>query len=393
MKKILGLGFVALLAASCTNNEPGTITVEADGIESFTLFEINTSSLDTLEVLKQQDGKFKTKVDVDTANFYVLRSEGNFAIPLLLEKGDAPVIKVEGTDDSNRNYTVTGSAGSEQIKKITDITRDAMEELNELDSLSRVYMADSTIDMTAKKAELDSSFMNIIDKANNDMKAIVDENPGNLANLFVFSQAVGRTPVLNAEEDFAYFEKIDDALYEAYPEHPHVTSFHEKMVMARQQNEQNKQAAAKREQLSTGSVMPEIELPNPEGDIIKLSSLRGKVVLVDFWAKWCRPCRAENPNLVRIYNQYKDQGFTVYSISLDGLPQQPTPKEDWTSAIQQDGLSWDNHVSDLQGWNSPVAQNFGITSIPFTILIDRDGTIIDTDLRGPELEAKLVEVL
>ena len=393
MKKIMGLGFAALLAASCSKSNPGEVTVKAEGVEYFVLSEIRPDKMETIDTLRSSNGTFTTNLDIDTANFYVLRSNTNYPIPMLLEAGDAPVIEVESGDAADRNYSVTGSAGSEHIKRITDITRKAMVGLNELDSLSRIYMADSTIDVNEKRAELDAKFMEISATANTEMKALVDENPSSLANLFVFSQAVGRSPILSPEEDFEYFEKIDDALFEVHPEHPQVTSFHEKMVVARQQNESNKQAAVKREQLTPGKVMPEIELNNPEGQAIKLSSLRGKVVLVDFWAKWCRPCRAENPNLVRMYNQYKDQGFTVYSISLDGLPQQPTPKEDWVSAIEQDGLAWDSHVSDLQGWNSPVAQQFGVTAIPYTILVGRDGKIIATELRGPQLEAKLKEVL
>jgi thiol-disulfide isomerase/thioredoxin len=132
---------------------------------------------------------------------------------------------------------------------------------------------------------------------------------------------------------------------------------------------------------------PEIELKDPKGKLVKLSSLRGKVVLVDFWASWCRPCRGENPNVVRMYKKYKDQGFTVYSVSLD---------EDavaWNKAIAQDGLIWPTHVSDLMGWKTPLIQLYKFDGIPYTVLIDRDGKIIATGLRGIELEQKLKEAL
>lgn len=127
----------------------------------------------------------------------------------------------------------------------------------------------------------------------------------------------------------------------------------------------------------------EISLPNPQGDTINLSDLRGKYVLLDFWAAWCRPCRAENPNVVKLYNEYKDDGFTVFSVSLD------RNKNDWVSAIQQDGLIWPNHVSELMYWQSEVIKPYGINSIPATFLINPEGKIIGKNLRGYSLEYKL----
>ncbi len=135
-----------------------------------------------------------------------------------------------------------------------------------------------------------------------------------------------------------------------------------------------------------GQITPEIELPNPEGQVIKLSSLRGKYVLVDFWAKWCGPCRRENPNVVKAYQKYKDKGFEVYGVSLD------RNKEDWVQAIQEDGLTW-TQVSDLKYFESKAAADYNISAIPFSILVDPQGKIIAKNLRGPALNKKLEEVL
>lgn len=158
--------------------------------------------------------------------------------------------------------------------------------------------------------------------------------------------------------------------------------------------------------ISVGQEAPEIVLPNPEGKNIALSSLKGKVVLLDFWASWCGPCRAANPHVVEIYNKYKDKGFTVYSVSLDGLddrvranmsPEQfetqlAASKTKWTQAIQQDKLTWDSHVSDLKKWNSAAAQLYGVNSIPRTFLIGKDGKIVAVNPRT-NLEEELLKVL
>jgi thiol-disulfide isomerase/thioredoxin len=135
-----------------------------------------------------------------------------------------------------------------------------------------------------------------------------------------------------------------------------------------------------------GSVAPEIALPTPEGDTLRLSSLRGKVVLIDFWASWCGPCRRENPNVLRVYNQYKDKGFEILGVSLDSR------KENWVQAIAADKLAW-RHVSDLKQWNSAAGRLYGVHSIPYTVLLDAEGRIIAKNLRGAALEQKLAEVL
>ncbi|MFK7925223.1 MAG: peroxiredoxin family protein [Bacteroidia bacterium] len=138
--------------------------------------------------------------------------------------------------------------------------------------------------------------------------------------------------------------------------------------------------------LAVGAIPPEIELPNPDGKMIRLSDMKGKVVLLDFWASWCRPCRQENPNVVRMYDTYKNKGFEILGISLDRT------RDAWVKAIADDGLQW-KHVSDLQFWNSAAAKDYSVGSIPATFLIDKDGKIIAKNLRGPSLEAKLAEVL
>ncbi|MGH1335334.1 MAG: TlpA family protein disulfide reductase [Aureispira sp.] len=135
----------------------------------------------------------------------------------------------------------------------------------------------------------------------------------------------------------------------------------------------------------SGEVAAEIKGLTPEGKELSLTSLRGKYILIDFWASWCGPCRRENPNVVRMYKEYKDKGFDILSVSLDNN------KDRWVQAIKQDNMTW-HHISDLKGWASELSKPYGVRGIPYTVLVDPEGKILGTRLRGPALEAKLKEI-
>ena len=180
--------------------------------------------------------------------------------------------------------------------------------------------------------------------------------------------------VFPREKNTTLHQEVVRALYEKYPNNP---------IVAERYKVENSPATS----TSVGALAPDISCENPEGKTLKLSDLRGKVVLLDFWASWCRPCRMENPNVVAAYKKYHDAGFEVFSVSLD------RDRAGWLKAIEVDELSWPNHVSDLGYWQSKPAKIYGVSSIPATFLIGRDGRIIAKNLRGAALENALKELL
>lgn len=188
---------------------------------------------------------------------------------------------------------------------------------------------------------------------------------------------------LDVNRDKDHFVKVKEGLKSNFSH-----TYYYKMVD--QQIQKTNQPKQERQQPNTkygaGMEAPQISMQNPKGETMNLSDLRGKVVMIDFWASWCGPCRRENPHVVEAYKKYNKEGFEVFSVSLD------KQVDKWEQAIEKDGLLWPYHVSDLLGWQNAAAQNYGVSSIPHTVLVGRDGKIIATHLRGSALSAQLSEI-
>jgi thiol-disulfide isomerase/thioredoxin len=184
------------------------------------------------------------------------------------------------------------------------------------------------------------------------------------------------------QDEIPYLVDITEKLHESAPDSKYVKSWYTSMQQYR-----DALMASSKGGIAVGSEAPDIVLQNPSGDTIKLSSLRGQYVLLDFWASWCGPCRQENPNVVSIYKKYHAKGFDIFSVSLDAN------KEQWLRAIAKDGLVWSHHGCDFGGWQSAPAQAYSIQAIPSTLLLDKSGIVIAKDLRGEELEERLNKLL
>jgi thiol-disulfide isomerase/thioredoxin len=233
------------------------------------------------------------------------------------------------------------------------------------------------------KTGLDTAYKEIVNTHRAYTFNFILQNINSLSSLMALYQQIGpHHYLLDPVRDFRFYVMVDSSLNILYPESEAVRELHRQVVELQEQKRAGEMASLR---LSKGSIAPEISLQDPEGDTISLSSLRGKYVLLDFWASWCSPCRGENPNLVNIYKKYHADGFEIYQVSLD------RKRNDWLKAIEKDKLTW-IHVSDLKMWNSVVVPIYQIGGIPMNFLLDPEGRIIDQNLRGNRLNEVLQEI-
>jgi peroxiredoxin len=317
---------------------------------------------DTIKL--KSDYSFAKKIKLTEPGYYRINFYNKQVVNVILNKTNIEV-NVDGNNPQGF-FQVVGSPDLDLIKQIQDLQAQA-NQAPEIEKINTEYQAAAGNKNEQKMAELINQYQQVLKKYNDQVAQLMVQNSPSLA---VINLLQGGS--LDKDQYFSTYVTVAEKLKKEWPAY-----FHSKSFIA---------MVDKLKSTAVGQVAPEIALPDPNGNVVKLSSMRGKYVLVDFWAKWCGPCRQENPNVVRAYNKFKDKGFTVFGVSLD------RNKEDWLKAIQDDGLTW-THVSDLKYWQSEAAKTYSITGIPFSVLLDPNGVIIAKNLRGPALHKKLEEVL
>jgi peroxiredoxin len=384
-KKLFPYLFIALAAFGCKHNSvniSGTITNPAVGTYLY-LDELRSNELKSVDSVKiSSDGKFDFKKEIDKPSFYLLKSSDNNFLTMLVEPGEKISMEVHG-DSLSSPVSLTGSKGSELM---VDYNRELRRTINKLTGLNQTYMQNSDSPELAKVVQsLDSLAQLYLSEINTYTKKYIDDNITSLVSLVaLYQQVAPNVYVLNPAKDMKYFLKVDSSMFSLYPDYEPVITLHGqvKELSAKMEDAPPAEATS----ASASETAPDIALPTPAGDTIRLSSTRGSVVLLDFWAAWCPPCRKENPNLVNVYNLYHKKGFQIYQVSLDKT------KEAWMKAIEDDQLGRWIHVSDVQYWNSSVVPLYKIESIPTNYLLDREGHIIASNLRGESLQTKLSEL-
>lgn len=309
---------------------------------------------------------FKFTVNLEEAEFFKLFLFDNLEISLVLNPKQPKVKILFANQDAENRYEVEGSDDSMHYITLNALYADFRNKIADF------QQADVKATSKEAKAQIQAEYATYQTKSIKQLKALIDTIQPSIVGLVGIES-------LDYKAEKVYIEKVFENYEKQLPNSTYTKRFAQRLAQARAQ-------ATALESLSEGRQAPDIALESPKGDIVKLSSLRGKVVLIDFWASWCKPCRMENPNVVRLHKQYKDKGFEVYSVSLD------TKRDAWLKAIQEDGLAW-QHVIETDQNKTGVATSYKVESIPTTYLLDKEGKIIASNLRGEALENKLAAVL
>jgi len=374
-KLLLLIITVTCVLAGCSDSgKKFTVICNIKGLpaDNIILEELGANDLITVidSTKPSADGHFELSGNAPEPGLYRLHFTNKKFILLSVDKGN---MKITADWNELENYKVEGSKPSEDLKVFLSGIREHLRDFNTMglvmDSL-RAKGNDSIL--TAAR----NDFQNMREKFTQAVERYADSTPYEPNKVFA-------ARILNPATESSFLQSFSQGLTRSFPNTKMTRDFTEyyQTIVAKKQMKQLQKAGT-----DAGSMATDISLPTPDGKTITLSSLKGKYVLLDFWASWCSPCRGENPNVVNAYNRFKDKNFTVYGVSLD------KDKDAWQKAISDDGLVW-TQVSELKGWESSVVATYGIQSIPANFLIDPTGKIIAQNLRGPQLEEMLQSVL
>jgi thiol-disulfide isomerase/thioredoxin len=342
----------------------------ADGLRIYVEAPSDRGMIPVSDTVINSDGSFRLNGNVPGLGFFLIRL------------GENPENAIQATIEPNNKIVLNTSLEDFKFKPNMKGTSWA-KVLNEHQEIMRVFEQEQKLLMankSASKEEINESFFASKKKVEDFAKASMLRDPGNAYNIVLSMALLPSASFTDWDPDnLKVLEAVAQGFETKYNGQPAAKTF-------RGQVDQIREAYDQYAATTNGTIAaPEIALNDPTGKLLKLSDLKGKVVLIDFWASWCGPCRKENPNVVRLYKKYNKQGFTVFSVSLD------EDVEAWKNAIQKDGLIWPYHVSDLKGWKTSLTAVYGIEAIPYTVLINKEGKVIGTNLRGEQLEQKLEE--
>ena len=378
--RFLGLAVLALLLiGGCKKNNQFVVHGKITHAENKTIYleELllnSTKPVDSVKIGK--NGEYKLKGFVAIPSFYLLKLSETKFITLLIDSAEVVTVNADFTNFAD-DYFIEGSHGSALVKELTAKLANTRYKLDSLNSLNNLYMNNQNYSQL--KESLETEYQKVIDNQIEYSKQFVADNPFSMASvLAIFQKFDDYNYIVN---DLQTMRIAASALNSIYPQSEHV-----KVLYAHTLEYMKRQSNANVQQLirEYGENSPEITLPDVKGNMVSLSSLRGKVVLLQFWAAVDQGSRIMNPVLVEIYKKYKNRGFEIYQVSIDNN------RIEWVDAIDRDGLSWIN-VGDMEG-SILAVRHYNVPEIPYNYLLDTDGRVLTQNLNGPALDRALSNI-